>query len=48
MIWEYEHHPGFSRNLYIRLWWLSLTISTYEDHWYVALQWSRPNRRPGK
>lgn len=26
---EWEHHPGFSRSVYVRLWKLNLTLSSY-------------------
>lgn len=37
---ETEYHPGFSRSVYIRLWKMNLTISSYEGSWYVALMWA--------
>lgn len=37
---EAEHHPGFSRNLYIRAGKLNLTLSSYAGNWYVALMWA--------
>lgn len=37
---EVEHHPGFSRSVYIRLWKLNLTWSSYQGNWYLALMWA--------
>lgn len=37
---EREHHPGFSRSVYLRLWKLNLTLSSYRGNWYVALMWA--------
>lgn len=37
---EREHHPGFSRSVYLRLWKLNLTFSSYAGNWYVAVMWA--------